>query len=56
MQNGENAKERDSSTAPKPPGRNLDAARRPKKVIPVDFDLKVSLLPFFFSFKRETPC
>nr|XP_012224485.1 PREDICTED: protein spire isoform X2 [Linepithema humile] len=41
MQNGENIKEHDSSMVPKPPGRNLDAVRRPKKVIPVDFDLKL---------------
>ncbi|EFN66530.1 Protein spire [Camponotus floridanus] len=39
-QNGENIKEYESSAVPKPPGRNLDVVRRPKKLIPVDFDLK----------------
>ncbi|XP_014483924.1 PREDICTED: protein spire isoform X3 [Dinoponera quadriceps] len=42
--NGEGTKEYEQSATPKPPGRNLDvssAARRPKKVIPVDFDLKL---------------
>ncbi|KAH0954852.1 hypothetical protein HN011_009813 [Eciton burchellii] len=34
-------KEYESSTIPKPSGRNLDITRRPKKVIPVDFDLKL---------------
>lgn len=46
-QNGENIKEYESSAVPKPPGRNLDAVRRPKKLIPVDFDLKV-LFSYFF--------
>ncbi|XP_019883630.1 protein spire isoform X2 [Camponotus floridanus] len=40
-QNGENIKEYESSAVPKPPGRNLDVVRRPKKLIPVDFDLKL---------------
>ncbi|XP_029678757.1 protein spire isoform X3 [Formica exsecta] len=40
-QNGENIKEYESSAVPKPSGRNLDAIRRPKKLIPVDFDLKL---------------
>ncbi|XP_020293014.1 protein spire isoform X2 [Pseudomyrmex gracilis] len=42
-QNGEKVKENDSLAVPKPPGRNLnqDATKRPKKVIPVDFDLKL---------------
>ncbi|XP_029169328.1 protein spire isoform X3 [Nylanderia fulva] len=40
-QNGEDIKEYESSAIPKPPGRNLDAIRRPKKLIPVDFDLKL---------------
>ncbi|XP_032670712.1 protein spire isoform X2 [Odontomachus brunneus] len=42
--NGEDIKEYESSAIPKPSGRNLEvlnAARRPKKVIPVDFDLKL---------------
>ncbi|XP_070150192.1 protein spire isoform X4 [Polyergus mexicanus] len=40
-QNGEDIKEYESSAVPKPSGRNLDAIRRPKKLIPVDFDLKL---------------
>ncbi|XP_011339335.1 protein spire isoform X2 [Ooceraea biroi] len=40
-QKGDDIKEYESSTIPKPPGRNLDVTRRPKKLIPVDFDLKL---------------
>lgn len=55
-QNEETTKE--SSAVPKPPGRNLDAlnsSRRTKKVIPVDFDLKVCFLIYIF-FKYKYAC